>query len=141
MSSNLSNNFETLFSKMDNLLSTKTVVGEPVHIGDVILIPLVDISFGLGAGAYDSTEEKNSKDAGAGGIGASITPSSVLVIVNGTVQLVNAKNQDSLSKVLDMTPGIISKVMSMFKKNEDGEPESDIADEASEGISSESAPQ
>ena len=47
-------NFDTtvnsLFSGMDHVLSSKTVVGEPQVIGDTIILPLVDISFGMGAG-------------------------------------------------------------------------------------------
>lgn len=46
-------NFDTtvnsLFSGMDHVLSSKTVVGEPQVIGDTIILPLVDISFGMGA--------------------------------------------------------------------------------------------
>ena len=49
--SNLNENFETMFNKMENFVSTKTVVGEPLKIGDITLIPIVDVTFGLGAGS------------------------------------------------------------------------------------------
>ena len=53
-------NFDTtvnsLFSGMDHVLSSKTVVGEPQVIGDTIILPLVDISFGMGAGALKKRE-------------------------------------------------------------------------------------
>ena len=49
------NNFgytvESLFNGMTNFMTTKTVVGEAIHIGDTIILPLVDVSFGMGAGA------------------------------------------------------------------------------------------
>lgn len=35
---------------MENFVSTKTVVGEAIHIGDTIILPLVDVSFGVGLG-------------------------------------------------------------------------------------------
>ena len=69
-------------------------------MGDTIIVPLVDVSFGVGASA--KTEEK--KNSGGGGMGGKISPSAVLVISNGTTRLVNVKNQDSVTKILDMDP-------------------------------------
>ena len=125
--SKIKDNLQDLFSKMEDYVSTKTVVGEPVHIGDVILIPLVDVSFGIGTAMVAGTEEnegkKGGKDGGGGALGAKMTPSSVVVISNGTVQLVNIKNQESVNKVLDMIPGILSKfnLGSLFKKKDEPE--------------------
>ena len=45
-----------LFTGMDSVVSSKTVVGDAIHIGDTIILPLVDVSFAVGAGAYN--EEK-----------------------------------------------------------------------------------
>lgn len=96
---------ESLFKGMDSFITTKTVVGDAIHIGDTIILPLVDVSFGVGAGAF-SGEKKNN---GGGGMGGKITPSSILVIQNGTTKLVNVKNQDGLTKILDMVPDIVNK--------------------------------
>ena len=46
-----------LFKGMDGFISTKTVVGEPIHVDDTIIIPLADVSFGVGAGVF--VQEKN----------------------------------------------------------------------------------
>ncbi len=46
------NTVEALFRGMDSFITTKTVVGEAIHIEDTILLPLVDVSFGVGAGAF-----------------------------------------------------------------------------------------
>ena len=78
---------ESLLKGMDTVLSTKTVVGEATRIGDTIILPLVDVSFGVGAGA-GSNGTKNSA-SGAGGLGGKMTPSAVLVIREGAVKLVN----------------------------------------------------
>ena len=96
---------ESLFKGMDGFITTKTVVGDAIHIGDTIILPLVDVSFGVGAGAF-SGEKKNN---GGGGMGGKITPSSILVMQNGTTKLINVKNQDAMTKVLDMVPDIINK--------------------------------
>ena len=77
------NNFKdtvnSLFKGMDGFVSAKTVVGDAIHVGDTIILPLVDVSF------------------------------AVLVIQNGTTKLVNVKNQDGLTKVLDMVPDFVNR--------------------------------
>ena len=104
------NNFKdtvnSLFKGMDAFISAKTVVGEAIHVGDTIILPLVDVSFGVGAGAFESDKKNN----GGGGMTGKLTPSAVLVIQNGTTKLVNVKNQDALSKLVDMAPGVVNKL-------------------------------
>ena len=106
------NNFKdtvnSLFKGMDAFISAKTVVGDAIHVGDTIILPLVDVSFGVAAGAF-SQEKKNN---GAGGMGGTIMPSAVLVIQNGTTKLVNIKNQDGITKILDMVPDFVNKFTS-----------------------------
>ena len=116
------NKFDTtvssLFKGMDGFLSAKTVVGEPVTVNDTILLPLVDVSFGVAAGAGNN----DNKNKAAGGMGGKMSPSAVLVIHDGITRLVNVKNQDSVSKIIDMIPDIIDKIKS-FK---DGKKDPDI---------------
>lgn len=107
---------EALLKGMDTVLSTKTVVGQATNIGDTIILPLVDVSFGVGAGA-GSNGQKNSA-SGAGGLGGKMTPSAVLVIKNGAVRLVNIKNQDAVTKVLDLIPDLVDKFTKPKGKNE-----------------------
>ena len=109
---------EALFQGLDSFLSTKTVVGEPVKFDDgTIILPLVDVSFGVGAGAFANDEKK--KNNAGGGMGGSMQPSAVLVIQNGTTRLVNVKNQDGLTKVLDMVPDFVNKFLSGKEENLD----------------------
>ena len=81
------NTVESLFKGMDSFITTKTVVGDAIHIGDTIILP-------------------------AGGMGGKINPSAVLVIQNGVTKLVNIKNQDGMTKILDMVPDFINKFTS-----------------------------
>ena len=102
------NTVESLFKGMDSFITTKTVVGDAIHIGDTIILPLVDVSFGVAAGAFSQVKKNN----GAGGMGGKINPSAVLVIQNGVTKLVNIKNQDGMTKILDMVPDFINKFTS-----------------------------
>lgn len=119
------NNFkgtvEALFKGLDGVISTKTVVGDAITVGDTIILPLVDVSFGIGAGAFKG----DNKDKGAGGIGGKITPSAVLVIKNGQTKLVNIKNQDTMTKILDMVPDVVDRFTS---RKEDKMTEDDVMD-------------
>ena len=102
---NFNETVEALFKGMDSFITTKTIVGDAITIGETIILPLADVSFGVGAGAF-SQEKKNN---GGGGMGGKITPSAVLVIQNGTTKLVNVKNQDGITKILDMVPDFVNK--------------------------------
>lgn len=104
---------ESLFKGMDSFITTKTVVGDAIHIGDTIILPLVDVSFGVAAGAFSQDKKNN----GAGGMGGKIMPSAVLVIQNGTTKLVNIKNQDGVTKILDMVPDFVNKFTSKDSSN------------------------
>ncbi|MDD3184831.1 MAG: GerW family sporulation protein [Anaerostipes sp.] len=95
----------SLFDGMEGFLTSKTVVGEPIQIKDTIILPLVDVSFGMGAGTFDGDKKNRS----GGGIGGKLTPSAVLVIRNGSTKLVNVKNQETITKLLDMVPDVIDK--------------------------------
>ena len=109
---------DSLLKGMGTLLSSHTVVGEPTQIGDTLILPLVDVSFGVGAGAGKAER----KDNGSGGFGAKMSPSAVLIIRDGQTKLVNIKNQDAVTKILDLVPDVVNR----FTK---GNTESDISDD------------
>lgn len=121
MAENFQNTVESLFKGMENFITTKTVVGEAVHIGDTIILPLVDVSFGVAASA--KTEDK--KNSGGGGMGGKISPNAVLVIQNGTAKMVSVKNQDSVSKILDMVPDFVNKFVPGNGKSSAGKAENE----------------
>lgn len=113
---NFNSTVASLFKGMEGFLTTKTVVGDAVKFDDgTIILPLVDVSFGLGAGAF-SQNNKGTKENAGGGMGGKVQPSAILVIKDGETKLVNVKNQDGLTKVLDMIPELIDKHMPKDKK-------------------------
>ena len=96
-----SSTVEALFKGMDSFVATKTVVGEAVKIDDAIILPLVDVSCGMAAGAFNQPSKNN----GAGGMSAS----AVLIIQNGVTKLVNVKHQDAVTKIIDMVPDFVNR--------------------------------
>lgn len=96
---------QSLFGGMNEFVTSKTVVGDPIHVGDTIILPLVDVTFGVGAGTSTSAKSPNQ----GGGLGGKVTPTAVLVISGGNTKMVNVKTQDGLTRILDMVPDFINR--------------------------------
>ncbi len=118
--------FESLFRGTENFISSKTVVGEPIFIDGAAIIPLMDVSCGLGAGAFNKE-----KDSMAGAMSAKMSPCAVLIVQNGTSKLISVNNQDAVSKILDMVPDLINKITGDKKISPKAEAEAEkLAEEA-----------
>lgn len=104
---NLSSIMDSLMKGMNSVISTETVVGKPTVIGDTIIVPLVDVNFGCISGANINATDK--KNGGMGSFWGKESPSAILIIKNGQTKLVNVKNQDTITKILDMVPELIDK--------------------------------
>jgi len=79
------NNVESLFnitiSEIENMLKTKTVVGEPITIEGNTLIPLISVGFGFGAGGGEGTDPKHGNGFGSGtGGGGGVKPVALIII-------------------------------------------------------------
>ncbi len=104
-------NIGAIFDKLENFLKTKTVVGEPLKIGETTIVPFINLTFGLGTGGGNGTDEKGSGGTGGGGgTGAKIAPTAVLVIQGDRVELLPIKKSGGLDKLLDLVPGIVEKI-------------------------------
>lgn len=75
-------------SELERLISTKNVVGEPVAMGDRVMIPISGYGFGFGGGSGSGTAGETKTGAGgegsAVGAGAGVTPIAI-VVLDGTV--------------------------------------------------------
>ena len=77
------NMLKTALDEIERLLTTKTVVGEPIKIGENTIVPLVAVGFGFGGGggAGEDPKHAGSKGAGSGaGGGAGIRPIALVVV-------------------------------------------------------------
>lgn len=101
----------TIFEKLENFLKTKTVVGEPLKIGDTTIVPFINLQFGIGTGGGTGTDGKgNNGDGGGGGTAAKISPTAVLVIQGDKFEMLPIKKFGGIDKLLDMVPDIIEKI-------------------------------
>ena len=125
----------SLFKGMDAFLTTKTIVGEPIQVGDVTIIPLSDVNFGIGAGAMAGSKGANSA---AGGMGGKLSPSSITVIKNGYAQVISASTpQSNLGKVLEMIPGLADKISAKINKKAPTDEEMDAVNDLKDSLGDE----
>jgi uncharacterized spore protein YtfJ len=96
-----------LFDHLEKMLQAKTVFGAPMVLGDVTLIPVVDITFGAGSGGGYSPEKGDRSEGAGGGAGARITASAVIVVRESQVQVMKLKNAAPLDKLLEMVPDVV----------------------------------
>jgi len=115
--SNALENLKMLLSKVESHVNAQTVIGEPVQFGDVILVPLVDVCINMGAGLTNKVD--GGKDSGGGAIRANMSPAAVIVINNGTVQLLDIKSEGSVNKFVDMIPGLLNIVKTMYNSHKE----------------------
>jgi len=70
-------------AEIERLLSTRSVVGDPIKVDDVTLIPLISFGFGFGAAGGSGQAQKPGVGEGSGagtGGGGGIKPVAVVVI-------------------------------------------------------------
>ena len=97
---------QSLFDGVNSFVKSNTVVGDPVRVGQTVIIPLIDVTFGVGVSS--GNEDKRSK--ANGGIGGKMYPSAIVVIKNDNVRIINVKNKDAVSRILDMVPDLFDRV-------------------------------
>lgn len=116
--------FKTAVEEIERLLDTKTVVGEPIVVGETTLIPLVSLGFGFGAGGGmgKAPKKKDTKDleglAGGTAGGGGIKPVGLIIVDKNGVRFETVKGG---------TTSVLEKVVDVFAttraKNKKGEEE------------------
>ena len=115
---------ESIYSRLDTFLKSETVIGEPMQVGEITLIPIITASFGMGGGIAEAKEKKgNDSEGGGGGLGCKITANAVLVVRDDNVELISLNNRGSLDKLFEMMPEMISKLEAMSKGKEESDEE------------------
>lgn len=103
-------------TKMKEMVNVNTIIGDPIYTPDgITLIPVTQVSMGMGAGGADSMG-KNVMGAGAGG-GVKMNPQGFLIIKDGMIRFVSTKApaDTSLDRLLDMIPDVFDRVEKLVK--------------------------
>ena len=105
---------------MDNLkalVDADTIIGTPITIGEVTLVPVSKVSFGLATGGSDFPTKQSPVFGGGGGAGVTVTPIAFISICNGSVKMLQINNeQTAVEKIIESSPELIRKFKEVFEK-------------------------
>lgn len=109
---------ETLMKDLSKMLSSESVIGEPITVGQVTIVPVVTVSFGFGTGGGEGKDEKQLGGTGAGGgAGGRISPTAFLVVNGDQVTLLPVeKKGNTVDRLIDTIPGLMDKLNLKFGK-------------------------
>lgn len=101
---------QAVVDPLTKMIQSKTVIGDPVQVGNLTLIPVVDVMFGYGAGGGEGTTSGNAGTGGGGGGGARVAAKAVIVIKGDEVSVMPLTRGGALEKIMEAVPGLIEKV-------------------------------
>ncbi len=103
--------FNTLFERLEKFIRTETIVGEPIQVGSITLVPIMSVSFGIGGGEGSGKDSKgNDGSGGGGGVGCKMTPNAMAVVKNDHLSIYPLTDRGSLEKIIEMVPELITKI-------------------------------
>lgn len=108
----LSEVLEVSLQNLRTLVDANTIIGEPVVVKDITIIPISRVSFGFGTGGAELPVSKPATPFGGGsGGGVTISPMAFLVVQDGKVQLMQLQTADNTAdRIVNMMPGVVDKV-------------------------------
>jgi uncharacterized spore protein YtfJ len=113
----LSDVIKTALDQINFIAKTETVIGEPIHAGNVTLIPVSKVSIGFAAGGAGK-DEKSGSGAGTGG-GVNITPVAFISIIDDKVHVhLMSQSDPGLGKILSMAPDLIKQISKFLGKKD-----------------------
>lgn len=119
MSNNATDILTTVLDKLRDFAKSETIVGEPVHIDNITILPVIRVSVGFAAGSGEgnNSNEKsgNSGNGGGGGGGAVVSPVGFIVYDGEKVQFVGT-SKGKIDSLFDTIPEVLNK-LGLTKKN------------------------
>ncbi len=118
--SNIKSIMDSTMNNLHAMVDADTIVGSPITVGDITLIPVSKVAFGLATGGSDfPSKNQQGLFGGGGGAGVTITPIAFMAITGSTVKMLPIYNEvTSIEKAIDMAPEILEKAKELFKKED-----------------------
>ncbi|MBQ6815864.1 MAG: sporulation protein YtfJ [Clostridia bacterium] len=119
MSESIKGIMDTTMDKMRTVVDADTIIGTPINVGSITLVPVSKVSFGVATGGSDfSTKTQSGMFGGGGGAGVSITPIAFIAINGSDIKMLPVYNElTSLERAISMTPELLEKVKELFNKD------------------------
>lgn len=116
---NIKNIMDTTMDKLKGMINADVITGTPVVVGDITLIPVSKVAYGLATGGSDfPTKSQSQLFGGGGGAGVTISPIAFIAINGTDVKMLPVYNElTTLEKAVTMAPEIIDKAKAVFSKD------------------------
>lgn len=116
----------TTMEKIKTMMDFNTIIGEPIQTGDVTLIPVSKLSFGLVGGGSDFVT-KNQKPGmdntfgGGSGASAKLEPVAFVIIRGESVKLlpVAPPPATTADRIIETVPEVVDKVTAFIEKQQE----------------------
>jgi len=119
----------TAMEKLQALIDTNTVIGNPIKLDDgTTLIPITKVTYGVAGGGTDfttKTQKSGSANPFGGGAGAnvSIMPVAFLVVKDGITRMIPVAEPASttVDRVIEKVPEFTDKIMNFIAEQKPAE--------------------
>ena len=115
---NLKTVMDTTLENLRTMVDADTIIGTPIVVGNVTLLPVSKVSFGLATGGSDFPSKNNQQlFGGGGGAGVTVNPVAFICINGDNVHMMPVYSEmNTIDKAINMAPELIDKVKSLFEK-------------------------
>ena len=110
---NITELIKNTLKEAQELMTSRTVVGEPIKTDTHTVIPVSKVMFGFGGGGGTSGKSENGEGVGGGW---SIEPVAFVVVGEDGAKLMTIGDKESLTgRLMDLAPTVIDTVKEMVK--------------------------
>ena len=123
---NIAELIKNTLKEAQELMTSKTVVGEPIKTDTHTVIPVSKVMFGFGGGGAEGDEKGKKRNGQGVGGGWSIEPVAFVVVGEDGAKLMTIGDKESLTgKLMDLAPSVIDSVKEFVGKNDSTEEETE----------------
>ncbi len=119
---NISNIMGVTMDKIRSVIDSETIIGDPIVVNDITIIPVSKVSFGMASGGSEFPSKQSSATmfGGGGGAGATVTPVVFLVVKGNEVKVLNANETATpIEKAVNAVPTVVEKISEIIKKKKE----------------------
>lgn len=117
---NITEIMNVTMDKLRAMVDADTIIGTPITVDKLTLIPVSKVAFGLATGGSDfPTKNQQPVFGGGGGAGVTVSPIAFIAVMDGNVRMLPVNNESTtVDKAIAMAPELLDKVKQLFKKDE-----------------------
>lgn len=123
--------------KIKAMVDANTIIGTPIHSGEVTIIPVSKVTYGFAAGGTDLPSKTATRELFGGGSGAGITiaPIAFLTIQDGNVKLLPVNPPvTTADRIVEMVPDAVDKISGFIKSRKKNQEDADSVEQAAEEV-------